>query len=332
MDTTLHITNGDVAAARIEASGLAGAVVLPWRDVLHEGPVPADLSIDELRLLRARFIAERGWGAYDAVEKSFSERDALLHRFRDYDEVVLWFEGDLYDQLQLIQLLDYFAAENPDGDRLSLIDSDEYLGTMSVTDLRTLYAERHAVDTVHLQLGRAAWNAFRSSDPSPIAALIAAGTAPLPHLRAALLRHLQEFPSVRNGLSRSEAQTLEAIGGGRNVLSDAFLASHHEREEMIFLGDTVFASYLERLSHGSRPLVLLTDGSPIVPPRGSGNTTGFWSRRAILTDTGEQVLAGEQDAVALRGIDRWLGGTYLQGTEARWRWDDSATALRIGRS
>ena len=38
----LFITNGDFAAGRIAASGLTGEI-LPWRDVLHEGPVPAGL-------------------------------------------------------------------------------------------------------------------------------------------------------------------------------------------------------------------------------------------------------------------------------------------------
>jgi hypothetical protein len=53
----LCITNGDSAAALIELSGVSGDV-LPWRDVLHEGPDPSGLSFDELREVRANFIAE----------------------------------------------------------------------------------------------------------------------------------------------------------------------------------------------------------------------------------------------------------------------------------
>jgi hypothetical protein len=37
----------------IAASGIEGQI-LPWRDVLHEGPVPASLSADELGEARAR--------------------------------------------------------------------------------------------------------------------------------------------------------------------------------------------------------------------------------------------------------------------------------------
>ena len=40
----LHVTNGDSTAQIIDARGLAGTV-LPWRDVLHEGPIPAELPL-----------------------------------------------------------------------------------------------------------------------------------------------------------------------------------------------------------------------------------------------------------------------------------------------
>jgi hypothetical protein len=62
----LHVTNGDSAAEGIRASGVAGEV-LPWRDVLHEGPVPAGLALAELSRVRAGFIADKGWGEAEEV-------------------------------------------------------------------------------------------------------------------------------------------------------------------------------------------------------------------------------------------------------------------------
>ena len=43
----LHVTNGDSTTATMERAGITGDL-LPWRDVLHEGPVP-DLPPEELR-------------------------------------------------------------------------------------------------------------------------------------------------------------------------------------------------------------------------------------------------------------------------------------------
>ena len=64
-------------------------------------------------ILASKFISELGWGEHKDVMKSFQDRDNVLTTFRDYEEVILWFEHDLYDQLQLIlQSIDGFATTN----------------------------------------------------------------------------------------------------------------------------------------------------------------------------------------------------------------------------
>ena len=60
----LHITNGDAAANVLRKAGITDPI-LPWRDTLHEGPVPAGLSLRELSRVRTEFIAECGWGRTD---------------------------------------------------------------------------------------------------------------------------------------------------------------------------------------------------------------------------------------------------------------------------
>ena len=88
--------------------------MLSWQDVLHEGPVPA-LPRQELLRTRARFLAGCGWGGRQALLSSLERRDRqLLEALRDGVQVVLWFEHDLYDQLQL---LDVLALAHADGGR-----------------------------------------------------------------------------------------------------------------------------------------------------------------------------------------------------------------------
>ena len=301
----LHVTNGDHAAEKIRASGIGGEV-LPWRDVLHDGPVPAGLSLEELGNVRADFIAS---GGLDAVElrREFAARDLALQGFAAHDEVVLWFEHDLYDQLQLIQILDFFAGVELGTTRLSMVCGAEYLGPSSPERLAARFAERETVTEAQLALGRAAWAAFRSPDPREIERIVAGDTAALPFLRAALVRHLEQYPSARNGLSRSEQQALEAIDDGARTVREAF-AAHQQREEPIWLGDWSFGDYLESLAGGARPLVTL-NGS------------------VELTEDGRAVLAGREDRVRLNGIDRWLGGVHLGGDGKVWRWDAEAGGL-----
>ena len=64
----LIITNGDSAVEAIKNSGIE-ANILPWRDVLHDGPVPSGLNLQKMAAVRARFIAECGWGKYNQILK-----------------------------------------------------------------------------------------------------------------------------------------------------------------------------------------------------------------------------------------------------------------------
>ena len=324
----LFVTNGDCAADRIRLLGLAGEV-LPWRDVLHEGPVPSGLSSEALRDVRARFIAEQGWGIFDEVLDGFVRRDSMLEGFRDHDEVVLWFEHDLYDQLQLIQVLDRFEGRDLGMTRLTLVCADDYLGTLAPDRLRILFENRHEVSAGEQDLGHRAWLAFTSPDPEPISDLIRRDTSALPFLQGALIRHLEQSPSVQTGLSHSETQLLDAIVHGKRILREAFVSSQ-DREERLFLGDSVFAAYLENLSATGEPLVLYSDGTRIVAPRDPASLNGFWDSEAMVTQTGRAVLEGNRDRLGLYPIDRWLGGVHLSGTEARWRWDEFTSQLRRG--
>src|SRR5687768_1889225 len=108
----LHITNGDAAAGGIRAAGVDGPV-LPWRDVLHEGPVPGGFTLAQLGGVRALFLATCDFAREREAAAEFAYRDRVLEAAGAEDEVVLWFEHDLYDQLQLLQLLDWFAAHPP---------------------------------------------------------------------------------------------------------------------------------------------------------------------------------------------------------------------------
>ncbi|MGZ4354080.1 MAG: hypothetical protein ACXVZ4_11075, partial [Gaiellaceae bacterium] len=54
------------------------------------------------------------------------------------------------------------------------------------------------------------------------------------------------------------------------------------------------------------------------PPPPLGDARRFAATPVTLTDAGSSVLAGERDAIELRGIDRWLGGTHLTLSEL-WR-------------
>src|SRR3954451_5528442 len=176
----------------MELAGLAGDL-LPWRDVLHEGPVP-DLPDDELRRVRADYLATLGPVETAEVEAQLLVRDERLAGAVDSCEpVVLWFEQDLYDQLQLIQIL----AGLPDfPTRVELICIGAFpgrpgfkgLGELEADELASLWPLRAAVTPDQAHLLRAAWPAGRGSDPRAIANPAAGPAERLPYLAPALRR------------------------------------------------------------------------------------------------------------------------------------------------
>jgi len=305
-----------------------GGTILPWRDVLYEGPVPVNLSPGSLREIRARYIATLRWGEYRRVLKQFEERDGILSSAPGYQEILLWFESDLYDQLQLLQVLDLLSPPGVVRDRLFLLCQHGSLATLSSEQTRGLTEGKQRVTDGQIESASAAWAAFRSPDPSHLEALVKAGFPCHSYLGAALFRLLQQFPSTHNGLSLSEHNALDVVAAGRTRLNEAFVASHHEREQSVFLGDRVFASYLEGMSLAERPLLAFDDGTPVRFPEGADERSAFWDRKAVVTGAGEDVLKGKQDNVRINGIHRWIGGVYLTGSGAVWRWDAESQSLQ----
>src|SRR4029450_8500854 len=98
----------------------------------HEGPVPA-VPAHELRGIRARFLSECGWGSERSLVDAFERRDRRYrHALEARTQVVLWFEHDLYDQLQLLQVL-----AGPQGD-VELIQAADHLRRLGPAELQAL--------------------------------------------------------------------------------------------------------------------------------------------------------------------------------------------------
>lgn len=325
MSATLHITNGDIAADLLRRSHVSGDF-LPWRDALHEGPAPSGLAPDALSRRRAEFISGAGWAPAGDVRKMFEERAAAL-AVPARDEVVLWFEHDLYDQLQLLQIIDLYADRLPP--RFTLIEIGEFpgiakfmgLGQLSPSQLASLYPGRRPITPEMIALARSAWAAYRSADPGDLKAILRTETFSLPFLQDAVLRHLEEFPSVENGVGRTERQLLNAATDDRTLLH-LFNASQRQ-EERAYISDTVMKWRVRLLSGGNTPL--LTGRSRRLAFDLSD--AAFWSQEVVLTPAGRAVVDEKEDAIRLGGIDRWFGGVHLTGREPRWRWSQRERRL-----
>jgi hypothetical protein len=305
MAPKLHVTNGDAMIPEIEAVA-PDDPVLPWRDILHEGPVPGGVDDSLLRSERAAFLARAGWGDGVTLLELFERRDQKLLRGAEERDLWLWFEDDLYDQLQLLQVLDMLGRHVP-------VDATQQLLDVSRDANREVQAE-HTVDAETRRAARRAWAAFRSSDPRKWTTMEA---PELPHLGPAMQRLAEELPWTRDGLSRTERTSLAAVADGADNPIDMF-RTLQAAEERPFMGDYWAWRTLHRLGTGDHPLVV----APVEPK--PEITEEFASQTYEVTDVGHQVLAARADHAELNGIDRWIGGVHLQGHRPAWRWDPVA--------
>ena len=314
----LHVTNGDSVSSTLDAATLGGEA-LAWRESLHEGPVP-DVPLDELRRLRAQFLGSCGPPDARTVQTDLRERHrSLEHAVATRRPVVLWFEHDLFDQLLLLQVLALIADAGPHDPKLvEIVQVDSFpgrprfagLGELRPAELESLWPLRQPVSVELAELGRAIWKQIRAPEPAPLESVAGTPQPELPFLAAALRRLLQELPSTANGLSRSAQQVLAILGEGPATPAELFGACS-DREEAPYEGDTWAFRRIEHLAREPAPLIRAVRGE---------TGPGFARRPFELTEAGRAVLTGETDAVALRGIDRWLLGIHLRSGNV-WRWD-----------
>ncbi len=312
----LIITNGDAAGELLRRT-IMGAEVLPWRDVLHEGPVPQTQTLEALTAIRADYLAGRGWGSHEEIATNFQARDRGLARAGTFDRVVLWFEHDLYDQLQLLQVLDWFGRAENRHRSLLLVQASEFLGRQNEEEIAALQALEKPVTPEQLGLAGQAWRAFRAKTPALWHGLLQEDLSPLPFLEPAVRRMLEELPGP-DGLSRSERQVLMALAAGITTPPALFVAVQRT-EPAVFMGDWSFFGLLDGLALARVPLIAGLNGAPFRPAKGP-LLSPYLHSELRMTPFGRSVLEGNADHAAENKIDRWWGGTHLTDASL-WRYD-----------
>lgn len=327
----LHIHNGDATANIAKASAIPGEH-FAWREALIDGPSPANMTAVEWRRLRAQHLVEAYKVEPDECEQELLQQEEKLASFREYDELVLWFEHDLFCQVNLIYLLNWFAQQQLGETKLSLVCIGSFpgkenfrgLGELNVEELSSLFPARQRVTPAQLDLSMRAWEAYRSPDPRNIQMLTRGETTALPFLGAALEAHLRRFPSTRNGLGLIENSGLALIHSGSKKFVDLF-ARFRDAEPVYGLGDSQFWFSLQTLTNANQPLLTSNGGN------GDGEAIARDTSFEI-TKLGKAVLKGEGDFVSLNGIDRWLGGVYLSDERNLWRWDEQSETIVLTRN
>jgi uncharacterized protein DUF1835 len=323
----LHIRCGDDILDTLVEAGIPGDGIR-WADVLCEGPLHHHANEEHFRKERAAYISARYQIPLSETYREILGADWRVDQCVRYDETVLWFEADLFDQVILVYLLarlSRFAAEA----KISLICIGSFpgvrrfigLGQLGPAQLATLLPQRRPVTGKQFDFARVAWEAFNADSPRALVRLAKSRSGVLPYLPRAIRRYLAEYPSTVNGLSQTGQRALEAFAAGAETPVEAFFRVQR-RESRPFLGDTMFYAVIRDLAAGDEPAL---EGEH--PRLARLRFSELRRCRVRLSETGRKLLAGQADWCRIAGVGRSIGGVHLRGAAPRWRWDPARGRL-----
>jgi hypothetical protein len=206
--TTVHLRCGNDISHSLDLAGFRGEFKM-FTDPLCIGPMPV-VSESELINTRREFISGAFRRLQLDVEQELQDQYQSLARLYQAERAVFWCDADPYDQLFLVCAL---ASQKALPRNLEVIEVDRVpgvgrfvgIGQLAPEMLAWLWPKRRQLGEDALELARTAWRAYRAPTPHAWADLAHGETKPLPFLAPALLRQLQELPSLRDGLSHTDA-------------------------------------------------------------------------------------------------------------------------------
>ena len=301
MAAMINIHNGDVMLMAARRAALQGEHVA-FREALALGPIPPD---DQWIATRARFLSERYGPDLLRISNDLFEQQQMLDGAAAADEVVLWFEHDLFCLFNLLYLLRRLERA------VSLVWCPDPLGLADDSTLLRLFDSRYPLMPAMRESAAKAWKAYAAEDPRGL--MKAAGTD-FPFLRDGLMLHASRFPSKRNGLGSVENRILNLIAGGTSEFAAIFEAFDAAPPRFGY-GDSEVMATLRDLARRDVPLITLNEAEQ-TPPKAI----------AAITPAGENVLNGSVDDLQINPPNRWLGGVHLT-RERVWRWDEEKQVL-----
>ncbi len=212
----LHITNGDDLTDKLRELDLPGEVII-WREMLCEGPTSQEVGDEEFLDLRKKFLWEQYGIPESQYQKEFVDELEKLATINNYEEVVLWFEFDLFSHMNMLALIS-FLFQNKKKEPLFLVCSRKLEGEKKMAPLSELseeqlmrhYDHRISLTEDDISIAELIWELYCSNNPKRLTTEIQKSTN-FEYLASSIRAHIERFPSAKSGLNSLETQVLKLI-------------------------------------------------------------------------------------------------------------------------
>ncbi|MFT7442825.1 MAG: hypothetical protein ACI9Q3_001202 [Maribacter sp.] len=290
----LHITNGDTTTNYLQKLKFSGEFIT-WREMLSEGKTTSDIGSETFWKTRYDFLKS----SYNISKKKFI--DYTLKEYRnlcnqkEQDEIVLWFEHDLFCQINMLAVISWLKRYRQ-GHQISLVCSGEIKGSnkmfglsqLNATQIKQHYKNRVTLNQDDIAYADYIWQLYCSDSPLRLETVYKFNPmSPFKYLAKAIEAHLQRFPSIKNGLNNIE-NTIIKTADSKDFTSKKELVSELIKNEEVYgFGDLQYDHNINTLGK------LFTSFNPVK-----------------LSEKGKQVLENQINFYGqLRDDISYLGGT-----------------------
>lgn len=212
----LHIVNGDDLTQCIKEIGLPGEIII-WREMLCEGPTSYELDSEKFFKLRSQFLNETYQISPEDYKSQFINELNKLSKINGYDEIVLWFEFDLFSHINMLAAISYLI-ENRKNAPVTLVCSKKLKGEkefsplsqLKVKHLKNHYDQRINLNKDDLMTANLIWQLYNGDNPNKLKKEITKKSN-FEYLSSCIRAHIERFPNSRTGLNSLEKNVLKLI-------------------------------------------------------------------------------------------------------------------------
>jgi hypothetical protein len=211
---TLHITNGNTLTDYLKELDFKGDI-LTWQEMLCDGPTTEIIDSDEFFSVRKQFLQD--YYDIEVNEEEWRDEIDVLNHLEDFDEIVLWFEYDLFCHINLIAVISLLAQKNVQlpvylvcSGRVEGEKELKGLSELSPAQLHEHFETKMRLSNDDIDLMKSLWKTYCGKDHNLFKPIIVQKTS-FKYLSNCLKAHLKRFPDSKTGLSRMEANILEII-------------------------------------------------------------------------------------------------------------------------
>ena len=250
----LHIMNGDASASILSQTKIEGDVAV-FREMLVEGPTVYDIGSPLSYQTRSTFIENYfGFDASGYAEKIGTEFDKIKNA-NAYEEVVLWFEYDLFCQVNLCACIAFIAPIISPSTKLTLVCSGIEkgyskkmgLGELTPEYYSTLLSKREEITTKEIEISKSFWKIYCSNDHIPLTPFLTADNGVLKYLASSLTEHFLRFPNPTTGVNFIEHKILELLNVAQ-LTQHQLIGKLLQWQDWLGFGDLQFDYYIRQLN------------------------------------------------------------------------------------